>query len=121
MNANWYPYVITPIDFGWEYLRTIEETAVFMAKQEAYMTREHPSSHVVYKTVDFLLSWENAKRLALQLGWGGDFSEECRVTWVESEDSMKYGFVFKEVNNGTTYVISPIPRPDLQPLMDVIT
>jgi hypothetical protein len=33
------------------------------------------------------------------------------VFWVPVEDSFRYGFVFKQDNNGSTFVVSPVPMP----------
>lgn len=59
---------------------------------------------------DAAVKWKYAQRLADELGWEGDFVGEPRVFCLPNPTSMsmEYGFVFKQYNNGMTYVISPI-------------
>ncbi|WP_349929213.1 hypothetical protein ABJ384_04965 [Acinetobacter sp. A1-4-2] len=54
--------------------------------------------------------WKYAQQLADELGWEGDFVGEPRVFCLPDPKGMTidYGFVFKQYNNGMTYVISPI-------------
>lgn len=59
---------------------------------------------------DFMVHWEHAKGMAHKCGWEGDFFEKPRVFWLPDPDNGKftYGFVIKQENNGTTFVISPV-------------
>jgi hypothetical protein len=45
-----------------------------------------------------------------------DWRQEPSVFWIPMEDGFAPGFVIKEDNNGTTYVISPVSLPHLDRL-----
>ena len=115
---NWHVYEISPIDFRWEYLSTIKQVACSIVKGANEYIDQHLDLNVtdlnVTELQKFIDSWETAKRLAVDKGWEGDFREDPRVFWVPSEGCFDYGFAFKQDNNGTTYVISPIALPHLQ-------
>jgi hypothetical protein len=60
--------------------------------------------------MDFNIS----KELATENGWEGDFRGSAYVFWIPDEHNMRYGFVWKQDNNGTTFVVSPVPLPHLK-------
>lgn len=108
-------YEITPIDFGWETLSTVSETAAKLGSEDAVSRVDgDPQSAPFYSLDTFLADWETAKQLASEAGWEGDFRGEPRVFWLPTELEIRYGFVFKQDNNGTTYVISPCALPHLK-------
>lgn len=107
---GWIVYELGPIDWGWENLKTVAQTLAQIAKS--------PAADIDYsKDVDtegvrsFLDSWESAKQAALNTGWEGDFRHEPCVFWLPGEMNFVHGFVFKQDNNGTTYVVSPQELP----------
>jgi hypothetical protein len=60
----------------------------------------------------FLADFAYALRLAKDTGqWEGDYNYEPRVFWSPDPDLFRfsYGFVWKQDNNGTTFIISPQP------------
>lgn len=111
-------YQISPIDSGWQFLPTIREFAIKVAEDEisfAAGRREEP----VFTMADLKRDLERAKKLAVKLGWDeGDYSGgggEPRVMLIPgSNNSLVYGFVWKQDDNGETYVISPQPLDYLQ-------
>lgn len=111
---NWNVYEITPIDIGWEHLKSVQETLSDIVRFSSCYDDEKDidSSEVV----DFTKAWEDAKQLASGAGWEGDFREEPKVFWLPWDVGFKYGFVFKQDNNGTTYVVSPKELPYLERL-----
>lgn len=106
----WYTYQINPIDWGWEHSKTVQQTLVDLTADFAH--DDHTSSTIL----DFISDWEYAKVAAKDAGWEGDFSEGPVVIWLPDELNFSYGFVFKQTNNGTTYVVSPVPMPWLDRL-----
>jgi hypothetical protein len=65
----------------------------------------------------YVNDWNDAAQKVLQAGYGDDPEKMCgSVFWVPGEAEFIYGFVFKETNNGTTYVVSPVPLPYLEVL-----
>ena len=108
----WKAYSITPIDFGWEYLPTVEDVAGQIARSAASCASGYPASRGE-EVVKFLKDFEEAKELAKKAGWEGDYrsGNEPRIFWLPEENSFEYAFVWKHDNNGDTFVISPRPLP----------
>lgn len=101
--SKWYSYEIPPIDFRWEHLNSPEHILATIKNDDDWEI----SAHI------FEAAYENAKKLASSLGWEGDALEEA-VFFVPVEGEFRYGFALKQSNNGTTYIISPIPLPHLE-------
>lgn len=106
----WFAYELPPIDFGWPNVKTVEETAAEIAKQQFSLRAKGMDGGIADTPTieEFLSDWEMAKSEAAHLGWDGDFREEPVVFWMPAEERFIYGFVIKQDNNGTTYVISPV-------------
>lgn len=109
---TWHTYEVAPIDMGWENLRTVQETASILATRMQSAVRKHDVD--ASELHSFLAAWESAKDAASTAGWEGDFRNEPVVLWVPDDTEFSYGFVFKQDNNGTTYVVSPVPMPWLE-------
>jgi hypothetical protein len=109
-----YCYHISPIDFAWQQLKTVVETASELASDEAELAVMGASSSEYPEAAEFLSDWKEAKSMAYAEGWEGDFRQGPVVFWVPTSDSFKYGFAFKQDNNGSTFVISPVPMPWLE-------
>lgn len=113
---SWHVYEVLPIDFNWDYLPTVEETAVILASQEAQaLVREGDTSSIPgMDSSRFLDLWRSAQEAARMEGWGGDHRELPVVMWLPTEAEFQAGFVIKQDNNGTTYVVSPVPLAYLE-------
>ena len=113
---NWFVYQLDPIDFNWEHLPTVESVAISLASQEAktfiHYGNADSTAGVTYR--EFTALWASAKDAAGSKGWDGDFRVAPSVLWIPVEDSFSPGFVFKQDNNGTTFVVSPAPLPHLE-------
>lgn len=112
----WHAYEIPPIDINWEFLRTVEETATILAGQ---LAKERARGENFGATVDFdgfIGSWESAQQAATDAGWEGDFRRDPVVFWIPDDSDFLFGFVIKQDNNGTTYVISPVPLQNVAAL-----
>lgn len=105
---NWHVYEIAPIDLRWEFLATVDATAAEIKAQEKEIGQEGDPS-----TEQFSAAWESAQEAAGDKGWAGDFRSAPRVFWVPGDTEFDFGFVFKQDNNGTTYVVSPVELPHL--------
>lgn len=112
---TWYVYELGPIDFGWEHLASVEETAARIGGDEARASVAPHTVDISGPTVaEFLASWSSAQVAARDRGWEGDFRNDPVVFWVPAvEVEFTYGFVLKQDNNGMTYVVSPVPLPHL--------
>lgn len=112
-RANiWTVYRVPPIDTHWEQLRTVGETmAAIVAREMEHYNGEQGLSDECSGLLD---AANQALREAVHIDWEGDFSQEMRVFWVPSsalslDVCFEYGFVWKQDNNGSTFIASPIP------------
>lgn len=109
---SWYAYGVGPIDWNWVRLKTLKETLTdIVNSNELDSFTDQDDGVAVDEVRDFLSNWEAAKLLAAEKGWEGDFRVGPYVFWLPSEtkNSFVYGFVFKQDNNGMTFVVSPEP------------
>lgn len=106
-----YVYHIAPIDHAWEHLKSVAETAREMAADEAELATMGQRKQESPELAEFLADWEQAKGLAYSENWEGDFRQGPVVFWVPVDGTFKYGFAFKQSNNGSSFVISPVPMP----------
>ena len=108
-------YLISPIDFAWEHLKTVEETARELGAKEAAMAASERIGPLT-KTSTFLDDWTEAQRLATANGWEGDFKNDPAVFWIPCDGEFRYGFAIKQNNNGSTFVVTPIRMAWLEDL-----
>lgn len=110
---NWYTYSCTAIDYNWDCLPTVAQTARHLGGHAAALSTGHsqsipPSTENLDR---FLDAWKDAKIAAANAGWNGDFMGEPVVIWLPNENFAKfvYAFAFKQNNNnGQTFVMSPL-------------
>lgn len=98
---RWRLYTISPIDFGWDHLQTVEET--FNRLQKVCAWDFH---HLRI----FMGDYTNALSIVMRVGNPGTWAEWPRVFWIPGPDGdgeWHYGFAFKDSNNGTTHVVTP--------------
>lgn len=87
--GRWWVYGISPVDHGWEEMTpaSIEDV---------------PSE---------------AREAARQLGWEGDVrGADCVRFWVPDEVDFIDGFIWKQDNNGSCFVVSPVQLPHVEGL-----
>lgn len=112
---SWFVYEIAPIDFGWDMQSTVHATATAIATREVGERLSSSTSGGV--SLDhFFAAWESAQDAAREEGWEGDFRGDPTVFWIPSDTEFDVGFVIKQDNNGTTYVVSPVELPHLDDL-----
>ncbi|QHJ84321.1 MAG: hypothetical protein [Bacteriophage sp.] len=109
MTKKWYFYQMSPIDFNWEYLDTVEATVEKLSK----CTGDEVAPFSFEELTGFLQDWEEAKARASKEHWEGDFRQPPRVFWIPAEQEFLYAFAWKQDNNGTTFIVSPYPLPHL--------
>lgn len=103
----WIAHSTGPIDLGWDFLPTVEEVASQIAEHEANSeVEEH--ARPPYLFASFIADFNAAKAAATAEGWDGDFKSYAlpRVIFLPDEGQFIYGFVWKQANNGTTYVVT---------------
>jgi len=114
MKNRWNLYVLPPIDFGLEHLRSAEETLKTFKHDEANLKKSDFKYDLAYRSKNFEMDWGNAKLLAEELGMSSALKEVPAVFWVPDDGQLTYSFVFKGQDNGTTYVVSPVELPWLK-------
>lgn len=62
----------------------------------------------------FKNDFKHAQQLAGEKGWEGDFRGDAHVFMLPTENEFTYGFAWKQENNGTTYIVSPVAFPHLK-------
>lgn len=113
--ADWFGYSVPPIDFGWEHMQTVEAVAQRLAVEAATIAVKGTSpdfdyeSHINYQ--EFLRQWKSAQEQAQDLGWEGDHRHAPVVFWVPTDNGFECGFVIKQDNNGSSFVLSPVRMP----------
>jgi len=113
-------YHISPIDMGFRFLWTVDQ---FRDQLRLEDIDQHGTFGRLYRepiTLNgldrFELDFEGAKHLARDHGWEGDYREGPFVMPVLIELEVGYAFVWKQDNNGSTFVLSPVPLPYLETL-----
>lgn len=101
---------MSPIDFNWHMLDTVEATITTLSKH----SNQYGDTLSFDDLNNFLTSWNDAKKLAKDNSWEGDFREPPRVFWIPDDQEFVYGFVWKQDNNGSTFVVSPYPLNHLK-------
>lgn len=115
-------YRISPIDYGFRYLRRVEDFRDLarledLAQYEAVgQYQGFPNTFTRATLERFDLNFEAAKRMAANLHWDGDFRDGPFVMPVLVELEVGYAFVWKQDNNGSTFLISPVPLPYVEHL-----
>lgn len=110
-----FAYQIAFIDYHWGNLKTVSDIAYDLLNSVLKVPYSNKNNHENEYNIDFLNeflnNWSEAQKMAFELGWEGDFRHNPEVFWMPIETAFEWGFVFKQNNNGTTFVISPIELP----------
>lgn len=109
----WITYQVAPIDFGWDNLQEVHEVTARLGRFEGqFIGPEIGSSELT--VADFLATFRAACAAAATAGCDmNDLRQPPGVFWIPVDDGFEPGFVFKVDNNGTTYVVAPVPLPHL--------
>lgn len=115
-------YDMSPIDHNWSMLRSVEETRLEIERKGAFIDdwmpddrAGAPANRGFEEMQRFMAYWDRAQQAAMAQGWEGDFRGRPFVMWVPSYDrcDLVPAFVWKQDNNGTTFVVSPVELPHL--------
>ena len=100
-------YSILPLDFGWKTMPTAEEYRALLLKDFS-----HDLSHAADAIQDFN-TFINAclQGAADSTHWENDFREEPRVIVMPGETEPLLAIIWKQGNNGTTFVASQMQMP----------
>jgi hypothetical protein len=110
-------YHIAPMDFGWSRLPTIKQAMQTMLENcddSMHCCGEGDPSTII----ELLQFYRRAMAFAKEIGWEGDFrpGNEPRVALIPDECEPATVLVWKQDNNGSTFVVSTIPLPHLKSL-----
>jgi len=113
-------YCISPIDIGWDFLPTVENFVKekLFSLVEGYNISPQDNREIgelkyneacllegaliIRKLCDCMNAFLDKKH------WEGDCAWEPRIFFIPGDVYMEYGFVWKQCNNGTTFVASPV-------------
>ena len=105
-------YAINPIDLNWEHLKTVEETVINLMNGRGDRMLEDSWMELLTSMIyDWVTVQTEAKA---SRGWEGDFRRPEGVLWLPCDMEFRYAFVWKQDNNGTTFIASPIELPWLK-------
>ena len=113
-HGGWlYCYYLDPKDHGWNFLLTVEEAAKKFI-EEGFERGGEPDCNI--KELNYFLdNYHAAKRLASENLWEGDFDGAAHVFALpDGSPYFQLAFVWKQHNNGSTFVVSPIELPWLE-------
>jgi len=113
----YFAYDLIPHDWEWEFQPTVAEVAAKFAASDAEKAVHEDPFDPRYLD-DFNANFAKAKEEAKNIGWEGDYQTghaDPRVFFIPNgEGGFSYGFAWKQVNNGTTFVLSPVRLPHLE-------
>lgn len=97
-----YSYELPPLDYGWFSMITVQDyyKSLFDEFQDSEIALAE-----INKTKKFI---DSALKRARQKGWEGDFRNGPHVFLLPGDGSMIPAIIWKQDNNGTTFVASPI-------------
>ncbi|MDM1022090.1 hypothetical protein QSV37_17600 [Acinetobacter sp. VNK23] len=100
-----YGYNFFVIDHDWEYLTPLD-TFLRNILDKGFSSRENYTNEELMRVTR---RWHYAKKLADKIGWEGDLIRGPYVFFLPDPQGMniEYGFMFKQYNNGRTFIISP--------------
>ena len=99
-----YVYAIKAIDSRWTSLPTYEE---YLLTSDGRSAIKKLASQV-----------SEARREAAKIGWEGTDESDMHVFFLPSENEFVFGFAWKQVEDGTTFVVSPYELPWLDDLKE---
>jgi hypothetical protein len=109
---KWYAYDLCPIDWGWDYLPTVEQMAARYAENDAVKAIQGIEYLDGPFVEPFLEEFKQAQEAARAAGWEGDYRNDSRprvlfLPGANMNCAFQHAFAWKQDNNGTTFVISP--------------
>ena len=109
---SWHTYHIFPIDFGWDFLPDLSHVISQAAARDANdPTKYGDTAYEILRGFRYAMAAMEVK------GWEGDFRDGPKVFFLPNDTEFQWGFVWKQDNNGETFIASPQPMPWLRPVM----
>lgn len=108
---NWHFYRVNAIDYAWEMLPSVHKVAKLILEDE-FGEDMLGSDYTIDR---FMTVYHQVLVEAKQRGWEGDFRHgEANVFFLPDDTEFSYAFVWKQENNGDTFVASPHALPWLE-------
>lgn len=113
-----YGYNFFVIDHNWEYLTPLDTFFRNILDKGLSSPQNYTNEELMSAT----RKWHYAKKLADKIGWEGDFARGPYVFFLPNPKGfcIEYGFMFKQYNNGRTFIISPFELEYMDQDEDVI-
>lgn len=110
-----YTYVINPMDWQWDAFPDVPTAISRIIQGDPYIPNSQNETWVT--VMFFCRALAAAFDAAVDAGWERDFkgSGGVRCFALPAQDEPKWGFVWKQENNGFTFVMSPVGLPYLIP------
>lgn len=109
--GNLFAYRINPVDFGWEDLLPADEYRRRLALRYAECDHVYERQELLDRIQQFETFFAAAMDAGQEVGWEGDFRKEPHVGFVPVEVSMSSYIIWKQDNNGDTFVVSHLELP----------
>lgn len=110
---NLHAYRIAPMDFGWERLVPVDEYVASLVKEDKEVRIETPTEFGMNVLI-FYGFLHRALDAGRKVGWEGDFRGEPYVGFLPDPHEPRTYLVWKQENNGDTFVVSPVELPYLE-------
>ena len=101
-----YAYSIVPLDFGWQTMPTAEAYRGLLMKDAYSVTQGAESVRAFNEFLQRSLDFASEKTV-----WEGDFREEPRIVVMPGECETVLAVLWKQENNGDTFVVSQVALP----------
>ncbi|HCQ9811471.1 MULTISPECIES: hypothetical protein [Acinetobacter calcoaceticus/baumannii complex] len=113
-----YGYNFFVVDHNWDYLLPLDE----FYKKLLNADFSEPNCTANEELLSATHRWFQAKKLAEKIGWEGDFTRGPYVFFLPNPEgfNIEYGFMFKQYNNGRTFIISPFELEYMDQYEDVV-
>ncbi|MCH7387683.1 hypothetical protein MMO39_10280 [Acinetobacter modestus] len=113
-----YGYNFFVIDHHWGYLTPLNEFFKKILDTDFSQSDCTANEELMAAT----RRWYYAKELAEKIGWEYDFTRGPYVFFLPDPQGMciEYGFMFKQYNNGRTFIISPFELDYMDRYEDVV-
>ena len=115
-------YEVNPVDFGWNHLETVSDAVhrlcALSLKWDGTADKSEDCKESCSDLSVLTDGFEKAVNIALSCQWEGDLQVDPAVFWIPVDINFVPCFVFKQMNSGMTFVVTPVELPHLeQPMM----
>ncbi len=110
LQNGMYGYVVAPLDYFDGCINLDDFIKNYQAK--SIVNDDFQKYNEIYEILTKLL-----ESMKFSDWWEGDLKESIQVFSIPGDGETDIGFIWKQNNNGTTFVVSPIPLPYLNEIL----